>query len=114
MRLSRLQQHILRTAARRGGRSPRDPFYEFYVGAKEPPKREDQVNALTKALERLIDRELAVGHGLRTPHKWYIKEIRLTPKGRKVARELLGKQQSLPLKTHKVIARRHKADGAIP
>ncbi len=105
MRLSRLQRHVLVMCVIRGGRSSRDPFYEFYRGTKRPPKRDDQVNAVTKTLERLIDREFLVGHGLRTPHKWYIREVRLTPKGKKIARELLGKQQSLPLKPFTVIAR---------
>lgn len=98
MRISRLQQYILKTCIGRGGRSGREPFIEFYKVLKTPPSHDDQVNAVTKAIERLIDRELLVGYGLRTPHKWYIKEARLTPKGRRAAKELLGKQQSLPLK----------------
>lgn len=102
MRLSALQKYVLRVCSSRGGRSGREPFYEFYRGVKEPPKHDDQVNAVTKALERLIDRELMVGSGTRTPHKWYVREVRLTPKGRKIARELLGKQQALPLKSVKV------------
>lgn len=98
MRLSRLQEYILRTCISRGGKSGREAFIEFYKMNKDQPSHDDQMNAVTKAIERLIDRELLVGYGLRTPHKWYIREARLTPKGRKAAKELLGKQQSLPLK----------------
>lgn len=76
----------------------RDLFYSYYEGKKKPPKREDQVNTVTKALERMIDYELLTGYGVRTPHKWYIKEIKLTSKGRKLAKTLFGKQQHLPLK----------------
>lgn len=98
MRLSRLQAYILQTCISRGGKSGREPFIEFYKALKMPPSHDDQVNAITKAIERLIDRELMVGYGMRTPHKWYIKEARLTPKGRREAKELFGKQQPLPLK----------------
>lgn len=98
MGISGLQKHILRTCAAHGGRAGREVFIEFYE--KDSPKHDDQVNAITKALERLIDRELLTGYGIRTPHKWYIKEVRLTSKGKKVARKLFGEQQILPLKTH--------------
>lgn len=51
--------------------------------------------SVTKSLERLIDRGLLVGYGKRTPKKWYIEEVRLTPFGRGVARKLYGTQQKL-------------------
>lgn len=100
MMLSGLQKFILKICiSRQTLRVGRDPFYGYYKRSKDPPKHEDQVNAITKALERLIDRELLVGYGVRTSRKWYIKEVKLTSRGRKVAKELLGKQQTLPLKS---------------
>jgi len=35
---------------------------------------------------------------VRTHHKWFIKEIKLTAKGLKVAKQMLGDQQKLPFK----------------
>ena len=98
MRLSPLQKYILRAcyltppkAVSRGG------FARFY-DTKKKPKADDMVNIITKSLEALIDRGLMTGYGVRTPRKWYIKEVKLTPLGRKVTRKLLGEQQMLPFK----------------
>ena len=70
----------------------------FYEKQKTKPKPEDQQNIITKSLERLIDKELLIGYGRRTPHKWFIEEIKLTRKGKKLAKKLLGEQQVLPFK----------------
>ncbi|MBI4092459.1 MAG: hypothetical protein HY420_00885 [Candidatus Kerfeldbacteria bacterium] len=61
---------------------------------KAPQNIQDVV---TKSLESLIDKGLMVGYGRRTPKKWFIDEIRLTPSGRKLARKFLGEQLALPL-----------------
>ena len=96
MRLSPLQKYILRLCyvsstklVARGG------FIKFYDAKSKPV---EAVNIITKSVESLIDKELMVGYGVRTPHKWYIKEVRLMPQGRKAAKKLLGEQQKLPLK----------------
>lgn len=98
MLLSRLQKHILMKCLSKGERTTREVFYNYYKAVAHTPNHDDQVNSVTKALERLIDREFMVGYGVRTSHKWYIKEVKLTPKGRKLAKKLLGEQQVLPLK----------------
>jgi hypothetical protein len=46
----------------------------------------------------MIDRGLLLGYGMRTPKKWFLKEVSLTDIGKKAAKELLGKQLALPLK----------------
>jgi DNA-binding MarR family transcriptional regulator len=56
------------------------------------------VDVVTKALERMIDRGLLVGYGVRTKEKWFIREVRLTAEGRRAARKVAGEQQALPLK----------------
>ena len=38
---------------------------------------------------------------VRTPRKWYIKEVKLLPAGRREARKCLGEQQALPLHLRK-------------
>ncbi|KKU13269.1 MAG: hypothetical protein UX17_C0022G0002 [Parcubacteria group bacterium GW2011_GWC2_45_7] len=95
MRLSRLQRYILGVCFSINGRVGRVHFPRFYEGETVRPK--DIVDTITKTLERLIDKGLMVGYGVRTPKKWYIKEVRLTPLGRKVAKRLQGEQQKLPL-----------------
>ncbi len=98
MKLSNLQKYILLSSHEEKGKFNRDKLLKFYDKQKKKPKTEDQVKIITKSLERLIDEELLIGYGVRTPHKWFIKEIKLTIKGRQVAKKLLGEQQALPLK----------------
>lgn len=100
MRLSALQRFILTDSADvRTARVPRKRFRAFYRRHPSAPSNEDQQNAITKSLERLIDNGFLVGYGRRTPEKWYIDDVRLTPQGRRVARTLFGTQQALPLKS---------------
>lgn len=102
MSLSKLQKYILlQCGSSRNHKLPRQEFNKLYNGLKKKPKAEDIQNSITKSLERLINRELMVGYGVRTPHKWYIKEVRLMPKGIKLARKLLGEQQKLPFRKNK-------------
>jgi len=68
----------------------------FYNNYPHKPKDKDIQNTITKSLERLIDKELLIGYGRRTPHKWYINDIKLTTSGRKLAKKLLGEQQTFP------------------
>lgn len=98
MKLSNLQKYILLSCYEEKGKVSRDRLLKFYDKQKKKPKIEDQVNIITKSLERLIDKELLVGYGVRTPHKWFIREIKLTIIGRKIAKELQGKQVQLPFK----------------
>lgn len=91
MTLSRLQRFILTDILNhRLERYPRRQLNIFYKRLV-PPK--DIESVITKSLERLIDKELLVGYGRRTPHKWFIQEVRLTTAGRRLARRLLGEQQ---------------------
>ena len=98
MRLSPLQKFILRLCYSRQPKVSRNGFAKYYEGKKTKPSKSDIVNIITKSLESLIDKGLMVGFGERTTHKWYIKEVKLTAKGRKLAKKLLGEQQALPLK----------------
>jgi hypothetical protein len=99
MMLSSLQRYILLACYdAKGQRRERKGLEQFYEGETARPSEKDMQNAVTRSLERLIDKELLIGYGVRTPHRWYIKEIRLTPKGRRVVKELLASNQTqLPL-----------------
>jgi hypothetical protein len=70
---------------------------DFYLG-DSPAKESSRQKNITQSLERLIDRELLTGFGKRTPHKWFITGIKLTPKGLKIAKKIQGEQLKLKLK----------------
>jgi len=98
MKLSHLQKYILLSGYGEKGKFNRNKLLKFYDKQKKKPKIEDRVNVITKSLERLIDKELLIGYGTKTPHKWFVKEIKLTASGKRMAKRLRGEQQQLPLK----------------
>ncbi len=102
MRLSPLQKYILlEVYTSRVQLFPRSVITKYYFSQTRPPKLGDMQNIVTKSLERLIDKELLTGYGHRTPHKWFISEVKLTPLGRRTAKRLQGEQQTLPLRLAK-------------
>lgn len=104
MRLSNLQKFILLECLNsKTGRVSRTRLPKFYNTVKKDKRPTDLMitKIITKSIERLIDKELMVGFGERTPHKWYIKDIKLMSAGKKVAKKLLGEQMPLPFKTRK-------------
>ena len=109
MKLSKLQKFILLESLGRKGIFKRNTLLKFYDKQKTPAKKEERQKIITKSLESLIDKELMIGYGRRTPHKWFIDEIKLTAKGRKKAKSLFGKQQALPLRLKKSKMQRSKS-----
>ena len=71
---------------------------KFYEKIEKKPKVEMMTKIITQSIERLIDKELLVGFGERTSHKWFIKEIKLTDFGRRQTKKLLGEQMSFNFK----------------
>ncbi len=98
MKLSHLQKYILGVGYAEKDKFGRGKILRFYEKQKRPPKMEDRVNIVTKSLERLIDKGFLIGYGVRTPKKWFIKEIKLTVAGKRAAKSLQGKQAALPFK----------------
>jgi len=99
MKLSTLQKYILKQCIQSKDKIiSKSVLEKFYGNKKSRPKQKDMINIITKSVERLIKKELVIGYGWKTPHKWFIKEVKLTPKGIKIAKLLLGSQQKLPLK----------------
>lgn len=99
MRLSSLQKYILQKCIlSKDGEISKSILKQFYADKKKKPKDKDQIKIITKSIERLINKDLVVGTGIKTSHKWYIKNIKLTAQGRKEAKKLFGTQQKLPLK----------------
>jgi len=102
MKLSALQKYILKQCIQTKDKIiSKTKLERFYNGKKNKPKPKDMINIVTKSVERLIKKELVIGYGWKTPHKWFIRQVKLTPKGRKVAKSLFGVQQKLPLKSSK-------------
>src|SRR3989344_363735 len=102
MRLSPLQKYILWTVYESGNKPyNRKRFLEFYKRNPSKVTERAGVKIITQSIENLIDRELMTGYGVHTPHKWFIREVKLNPKGKKIAQTLHEKQQVLPLKSKK-------------
>jgi hypothetical protein len=93
--LSPLQKFLLKECLD-SAVTKRSAFKKFYSKRAKAPSAEDQQNAITKSLERLIDRGYMTGFGRRTPKMWFIESVRLTPAGKRAGRSLLGKQQRIP------------------
>ena len=102
MKLSALQKYILKQCLQSRDKTiSKIALENFYSSKSVKPRPKDLINMITKRVERLIKKELIIGYGWKTPHKWFIRQVKLTPRGRKVARDLFGVQQRLPLKTGK-------------
>lgn len=100
MKLSTLQKYILKQCIQSNDKIiSKSVLEKFYGGKSNNYKPKDVINIITKSVERLIKKELVIGYGWKTSHKWFIKEVKLTPKGIKVAKNLFGVQQKLPLKS---------------
>lgn len=102
MHLSDLQQYILYQAfIAEGKKFSREKLVLFYEAHHQKTKTEQRVKAITRSIERLIDRELLIGYGVRTPHKWFISDIKATSKGMTAMKRILSEQQKLPFKRRK-------------
>lgn len=99
MRLSNLQKYILlECAAVKTSRISRGRLNVFYDKINKKPKKEVWTKIITKSIERLIAKELIIGYGERTKYKWFIKEIRLTTKGKRLVKKLMGEQMKIPFR----------------
>lgn len=96
MKLSALQKYILKQcSASTGGRITKNVIENFY--SAKAVKAKSIINDITKSVERMIAKELVVGFGTKTAKKWYIKEVRLTQKGKHLVRTIFV-QEKLPFK----------------
>lgn len=95
MRLSMLQKFILKQClAGRRSTVSKKALETFYSSKKI--RKKSILTDIAKSIERLIAKDMIIGIGRKTSHKWIFQEIELTSLGRRVARGLLGKQQKLP------------------
>ena len=99
MKLSRLQRYILINCyLARKGRVLKRKLASFYDKVTKKPKAKDINDIVSRSVNLLIKKDLAIGFGSKTARKWYLKEVRLTPRGRALAKKLLGEQRKLPFK----------------
>ena len=98
MRLSSLQKQVLLSCFEHGGRSTKRILDALHQSANTTASKKTAQSVVAKALENLIDKECVIGEGVRTPHKWYIRNVRLTAVGRRIARQLRGKQLIMRLR----------------
>ncbi len=74
-----------------GQKTDRRIFADFYNDKKI--KETLKTKIITKSIERLIDKGAILGYGVRTPKKWFIKEVKLTKLGRKIWQKWQSRRQ---------------------
>jgi len=105
MKLSSLQKFILEECLEQGGNCSRNIIDKNYDQSKSRSKKKNFKKIITQSIERLIDRGVIVGYGLKTKEKLFITKIRLTSSGRKEIKKMrFDKQEKLPLKRKKRIS----------
>ena len=101
--LSYIQQFIIEECMDQSGNCSRVLIDKNYKSSKSIAKQENFRKIITQSIERLIDRGLLVGYGMKTKEKLFITKIRLTSIGKREALEIRKhKQKRLPLKKHKL------------
>lgn len=95
MKLSSWQQIVLREAARSKPRLHRRLLEQEYKAKHPSAKQKEIVDTITRVMESLIKRGLAVGYGSKTQYKLFLTTLRLTPKGRRVVKDLQTKVQPI-------------------
>ncbi|MAG28862.1 hypothetical protein CL632_01805 [bacterium] len=99
--ISQLQQFILEECVEQRGSCSRSVIDKNQRASKSKAQKEHFKKITTQSIERLIDRGLIVGYGMKTKEKLFITKIRVTPAGkREVARIRKAKQRKLPLKKY--------------
>ncbi len=100
MQLSDLQRYILKQTFIHGPRCDRSVFDAFY----RKNRKDEHIKIITRSIERLIAKGELIAHGHKTAEKFFIQTVQLTPKGRRVASQVVRQQQRLPL----ALAKKHK------
>jgi len=96
MRLSALQKYILKQCFLGNNSKISKKVIENFYSLKTV-KAKNIINDITKSVDRMIIKELITGYGTKTAKKWYIKEVGLSPKGKRLVRAIFV-QQKLPFK----------------
>ena len=97
MRLSKLQKFILENALEsRNSSLKKSDFFRFY-GKSDREYMVAIQSSLQESLDNLVEKNLLVAYGHHTAQKWHIEYVRLTPFGKRTAREIMNsRQKKLP------------------
>lgn len=100
MRLSGLQKHILNQCyLNKNGIRVKTDFYSFYPRKEMEENKKSLQDIIHKSLESLVAKNLLIAFGRKTAQKWFINKVKLTAKGRKIAKEIIKqRQRKLPIK----------------
>jgi len=100
MRLSRLQKYILTICReKKEAGELKVAFYKFYSEKELIEKKKIIQDIVHKSLENLVAKDLLIAYSRKTAQKLFIKKVKLTRKGKKVAHELIkDRQRKLPIK----------------
>ncbi len=94
-KLSRLQKFIL-TRSLLSDSTNKSVFASFYRDKKVKPRDTEKI--ITSSINKLIKRDLIIAYCKKTKEKIFIEKTILTSKGKKLAKQLLGIQEHLPIK----------------
>ena len=100
MRLSGLQKYILNQCylSRKKAKLKAD-FYSFYPRKELEKNQRNIADVIHRSLESMIIKDLLIAYGKKTSQKWFIQKVKLTSKGKRVAKEIIGqRQRKLPIK----------------
>ena len=100
MRLSRLQKHMLiKCFEARSFTVEKGVFFKYYSKKEREEKKNSIQIRIQNSIDNMVEKDWAVAYGHKTAQKFYIKKVRLTKKGIKMAEDILKKKQSkLPIK----------------
>ena len=100
MRLSKLQQYILTQCYfSKDDVNLKVDFYDFYPKKDLEKNYKNIQDTIHKSLESLTKKDLIISFGKKTAYKWFIEKVKLTAKGRNLAKEFISKRQrKLPMK----------------
>ncbi|MDD5032077.1 MAG: hypothetical protein PHR36_03465 [Patescibacteria group bacterium] len=100
MRLSGLQKYILgQCYLNKNSLIAKADFYGFYPKKEFAENKKRREDIIHNSLESLVAKDLLIAFGRKTAQKWFINKVKLTPKGKREAREIIKqRQRKLPIK----------------
>ena len=95
---SSLQKSIIIKCWEKRGICGRAAIEDNFSGKTSQAKMGNYKKIITVSIERLIERGILTGYGIKTKDKLFINKIKLTPLGRRQAAAILKRKQlALPL-----------------
>ncbi len=100
MRLSGLQKYILAQCySSKNSLCPKANFYGFYLKKEFDKNKKGIQDIIHRSLESLVAKDLLIAFGRKTAKKWFINKVKLTPGGKRTAKEIIKqRQRKLPIK----------------